>query len=64
MDKIISAGALIGWPNLIFEAERRWQRRIDKDERALIAVGHSMLVIYYHMLKAGTSYADLGGNFF
>jgi len=33
-------------------------------KRALIAVGHSMLVIYYHMLKAGTSYADLGGNFF
>jgi transposase len=33
-------------------------------KRALIAVGHSMLVIYYHMLKAGTSYADLGGDFF
>jgi transposase len=33
-------------------------------KRALIAVAHSMLVIYYHMLKAGTSYADLGGDFF
>lgn len=33
-------------------------------KRALIAVGHSMLVIFYHMLKAGTSYADLGGDFF
>jgi len=33
-------------------------------KRALIAVGHSMLVIFYHMLKAGTTYADLGGNFF
>jgi transposase len=33
-------------------------------KRALIAVGHSLLVIFYHMLKAGTSYADLGGDFF
>jgi transposase len=32
-------------------------------KRALIAVGHSMLVIFYHMLKKGTSYTDLGGNF-
>ncbi len=32
-------------------------------KRALIAVGHSILVIFYHMLKTGTSYADLGGNF-
>jgi transposase len=33
-------------------------------KRALIAVGHSMLVIFYHMLKGGTTYADLGGDFF
>ena len=33
-------------------------------KRALIAVGHSMLVIYDHMLKASSSYADLGGDFF
>src|SRR5262249_21630847 len=33
-------------------------------KRALIAVGHSILVIFYHMLKAGTSYTDLGGDFF
>jgi transposase len=33
-------------------------------KRALIAVGHSMLVIFYHMLKNGTTYADLGGDFF
>jgi len=33
-------------------------------KRALIAVGHSMLVIFYHVLKAATSYADLGGDFF
>jgi len=33
-------------------------------KRALIAVGHSILVIFYHMLKTGTSYTDLGGDFF
>jgi hypothetical protein len=31
-------------------------------KRALIAVAHSMLVIVYHMLKAGTDYADLRGD--
>jgi transposase len=33
-------------------------------KRALIGVGHSILVIFYHMLKAGTSCTDLGGDFF
>jgi transposase len=33
-------------------------------KRALIAVGHSILVIFYHLLKSRTSYADLGGDFF
>ena len=32
-------------------------------KRALIAVGHSLLVIFYPMLKNGTTYAD-GGDFF
>jgi transposase len=33
-------------------------------KRALIAVGHSMLVIFYHMIRSGASYAELGGDFF
>src|SRR5437867_4311333 len=33
-------------------------------KRALVAVGHSMLVIFYHMLKERTTYKDLGGDFF
>ena len=33
-------------------------------KRALVAVGHSMLVIFYHMFQNGASYADLGGDFF
>lgn len=33
-------------------------------KRALIAVGHSMLVIFYHLLQRRTTYTDLGGDFF
>jgi transposase len=33
-------------------------------KRALLAVGHAILGIFYHMLKAGTNYTDLGGDFF
>ena len=32
--------------------------------RALVAVGHSILVILYYLLKDGTHYADLGNDFF
>ena len=32
--------------------------------RALVAVGHSILVIFYHLLKEGRTYVDLGGDFF
>jgi transposase len=32
-------------------------------KRALVAVGHSILVIFYHMLKKGTTYAELGADF-
>ena len=30
----------------------------------MIAVGHSILVIVYHMLKQRASYQDLGGDYF
>ncbi len=33
-------------------------------KRAKVAVAHTVLVIIYHMLKEGTSYQDLGGNYF
>ena len=33
-------------------------------KRVLVAVGHSMLVILYHMLKEGRTYAELGCDFF
>jgi transposase len=33
-------------------------------KRAAIAVAHSMLVIVYHMLRDGTEYQDLGGDYF
>ena len=33
-------------------------------KRAAMAVAHSILVIIYHLLSKGTSYQELGGNFF
>ena len=41
-------------------------RRLSKRrgcKRALVAVGHTLLVIIYHMLKRGTTYAELGADF-
>ena len=33
-------------------------------KRSLVALAHSLLVIFYHMLKKGMTYAELGGDFF
>jgi transposase len=32
-------------------------------KRALVAVGHTLLVIIYHVLKRGTTYVELGADF-
>jgi transposase len=32
-------------------------------KRALVAVGHTLLVVSYHVLKRGTTYAELGPDF-
>jgi hypothetical protein len=34
------------------------------EKRAVVAVGHSILVIYYHLLKTGQSYQEKGGGSF
>jgi transposase len=33
-------------------------------KRALIALGHTLLGIMYHLLRDGTTYTDLGGDYF
>jgi len=38
--------------------------RVKGKKRALIAVGHSILVIIYHVLKQRASYKELGGDYF
>lgn len=42
---------------------RRLAPRIGK-KRAIIAVAHSMLVAFWHMLKNGVPYQELGANYF
>jgi transposase len=42
-------------------------RRLSKrrgSKRAAVAVGHSILVIYYHMMKTGASYQEKGAEYF
>ena len=34
------------------------------EKKAVVAVGHTLLVIAYHLLVRGRSYTDLGGNDF
>jgi transposase len=33
-------------------------------KRALLGVAHTILVTIYHLLRRGTTYQDLGGNYF
>ena len=33
-------------------------------KRALVAVGHTILVMIYHLLRKGTTYAELGADYF
>lgn len=33
-------------------------------KRALVALGHTLLGVIYHMLRDGTDYTDLGGDYF
>jgi transposase len=42
---------------------RRLVKRLGK-KKALVAVGHSLLVIVYHVLKSRASYQELGGDYF
>jgi transposase len=45
------------------EQYRRLKRRRGS-KRAALAVGHSILVIYYHMVTTGTPYQEKGVDFF
>jgi transposase len=38
--------------------------RAKGQKRALVAVGHSILVIAYHMMKRRSGYEELGGDYF
>jgi hypothetical protein len=56
-----------GKPNmtlrLTIHNENKLTRRMGK-KKALVAVGHSILVIAYHILKNRASYHELGGDYF
>jgi len=47
-----------------FSAQYRNILRRRGKNRAAVAVGHSLLVVYYHLLSTGECYQDLGHDFF
>jgi transposase len=50
--------------NSYFQAQyRRLAARRGK-KRAILAVAHSLLTVIYHMLKNGSTYQELGGDYF
>lgn len=49
--------------NYLASQFRRLAARRGK-KRAAVAVAHSILVIAYHIIKRGTTYVDLGSNYF
>lgn len=50
-------------PNYLTEQYKRIARRRGK-YKAAVAVGHSVLVIAYHILKTKQPYQDLGADYF
>jgi hypothetical protein len=48
---------------ILVNAHHRLTTRLGK-KRVLVAVGHSILVIAYHLLSKRASYAELGGDYF
>jgi transposase len=46
------------------QAQFRRLAAIRGNKRAIIAVASTILTIGYHMLKEGTTYRELGGNYF
>lgn len=50
--------------NSYFQAQHRRLSKRRGPKRAIMAVGHSQLCVIYEMLKHGTCFADLGGDFF
>ena len=63
---IEAARAAVRTKNSYFGAQyRRLKgRRQTDDNRAIVAVAHSILVIVYHMLRDGTKFQDLGADFY
>jgi hypothetical protein len=51
------------WPVRWEEAHYRRLARCRGRKKALVAVGHTLLVIMYHLVKDHTTYAELGGDF-
>jgi transposase len=61
---LVGAGTAAGRTKSYLGAEYHHLARRRGAKRAAVAVGHSILVIAYAILKHGTTYQDLGVNYF
>jgi transposase len=61
---LTEAGQAAGRTRTYLGAQSRRLAARRGKKRAAIAVGHSILVIAYHLLTRGTDYQDLGANYF
>jgi transposase len=61
---IQSGGAASHTKQTYLAAQCRRLVRTKGQKRALVAVGHSLLVIAYHILKRRVGYEELGGDYF
>lgn len=61
---ILAAHSAAKKKNSYYQAQfRRFAARRDK-KRAAVAVAHSLLTVIYHLLKNGSTYKDLGRDYF
>jgi transposase len=61
---LIQAAHAVGRTQTYLGAQYRRLRARIGAKKAAVAVGHSILVIVYHMLRDQTEYHDLGPNYF
>jgi transposase len=61
---LIQAGHTAGHTQTYLGEQYRRIRARRGSKRAAVAVGHSILVIFYHMVKTGESYQEKGADYF
>ena len=57
-----AASSAINVDGSYYQAKYKWLKQRRGHKRAVVAIGHAMLVAIYHMIKKGESYQELGAK--